>query len=172
MTQGSHNPSLSRYEMFRMCWRENAKIWNAHVSVRGPSDEPTCYRCLLLCFPLTNMRLSSSYMPLLRLQSRRSPAPYIRGQSSALSTMQSSLNKCSVEAEPLHRYTYKGYHPVHLGDQFKDDRYRIIHKLGHGGYSTVWVARDQRYAHLKSFLLNLCSVSQAATKRGAQNHRF
>jgi hypothetical protein len=35
------------------------------------------------------------------------------------------------------------YHPVNLGDTFKDSRYRVIRKLGYGSYSTVWLARDQ-----------------------------
>jgi hypothetical protein len=53
---------------------------------------------------------------------------------------------CSVDAEPLHRYKTGGYHPVSLGDQLHDGRYRILHKLGWGGYSTVWAAKDQRCA--------------------------
>lgn len=40
------------------------------------------------------------------------------------------------------RYSQGGYHPVNLGDTFKNGRYKIAHKLGHGGFSTVWVARD------------------------------
>jgi hypothetical protein len=50
-----------------------------------------------------------------------------------------------VDAEPLHRYRTGGYHPICLGDILKDGRYRILHKLGRGGYSTVWAARDQRF---------------------------
>ncbi|RDI86973.1 hypothetical protein Vi05172_g3207 [Venturia inaequalis] len=52
---------------------------------------------------------------------------------------------CDVDAEPLHRYRRGGYHPISLGDLLKDGRYRIMHKLGWGGYSTVWAARDQRF---------------------------
>jgi serine/threonine protein kinase len=33
---------------------------------------------------------------------------------------------------------------VHLGDLFKDDRYRVIRKLGAGSYSTVWLSVDQQ----------------------------
>ena len=49
---------------------------------------------------------------------------------------------CEVDAEPLERYRRGGYHPTHLGDIFKDGRYKVIHKLGWGGYATVWLARD------------------------------
>lgn len=43
------------------------------------------------------------------------------------------------------KYKLGGYHPVALGDVFKDRRYRIFHKLGFGGLSTVWLARDSLY---------------------------
>ncbi|KAG9255598.1 serine protein kinase [Emericellopsis atlantica] len=59
---------------------------------------------------------------------------------------------CDVDAEPLHRYTKGGYHPTHLGDQLKHGRYRVLHKLGWGGHSTVWAARDEekgRYVAVK-----------------------
>ncbi|KAH7317334.1 kinase-like domain-containing protein [Rhexocercosporidium sp. MPI-PUGE-AT-0058] len=49
-------------------------------------------------------------------------------------------------------YRPGGFHPVHLGDHFKKDRYYVIHKLGHGGFATVWLARDStrnRYVALK-----------------------
>lgn len=51
---------------------------------------------------------------------------------------------CDVDAEPLHRYCIGGYHPLKLGDVLKHGRYRIMHKVGWGGYSTTWVARDQQ----------------------------
>lgn len=59
---------------------------------------------------------------------------------------------CDIDAEPLHRYKKGGYHPIHLGDELKRGRYRVLHKLGWGGYSTVWVARDKdlgRYVAIK-----------------------
>lgn len=46
------------------------------------------------------------------------------------------------DQEKLSRYRPGGYHPVHLGDTFKDGRYKIVHKLGWGGFSTAWLARD------------------------------
>ncbi|KAI5795810.1 protein kinase [Geopyxis carbonaria] len=43
--------------------------------------------------------------------------------------------------EDPEQYRPHGLHPVHLGD-ILSKRYKIIHKLGHGGFSTVWLARD------------------------------
>jgi serine/threonine protein kinase len=31
-----------------------------------------------------------------------------------------------------------------IGDEFAHGRYRVIHKLGFGGSSTIWLARDQQ----------------------------
>lgn len=45
-----------------------------------------------------------------------------------------------------------GYHPVHIGDIFSAGRYEVIHKLGNGSYSTVWLCKDipqQRYVSVK-----------------------
>lgn len=54
--------------------------------------------------------------------------------------------------EDVELYRPGGFHPVHLGDTFSNGRYRIIHKLGYGGFSTVWLAREEsqkRYVALK-----------------------
>ncbi|KAF4996624.1 hypothetical protein FGRMN_4370 [Fusarium graminum] len=37
-----------------------------------------------------------------------------------------------------------GYHPLALGDILKNGRYKILHKLGWGSYSTTWAAKDQK----------------------------
>lgn len=56
------------------------------------------------------------------------------------------------DVENLEHYRVGGYHPVELGDQFAGSRYQIVHKLGYGGSSTVWLAKDHiknRYVSLK-----------------------
>jgi serine/threonine protein kinase len=44
--------------------------------------------------------------------------------------------------EWIESYHPGGYHPVHLGDSFKNGQYTVLRKLGEGSYSTVWLARD------------------------------
>lgn len=47
--------------------------------------------------------------------------------------------------ESRSRYVPGGYHPLEIGDEVHDGRYLVLHRLGHGGYSTVWLALDQSY---------------------------
>lgn len=59
------------------------------------------------------------------------------------------------DVENIELYQEGGYHPVRIGDQIAE--YTIIHKLGYGGYGTVWLARDtskQRYVALKIIISN------------------
>ncbi|KAI1399433.1 kinase-like protein [Hypoxylon fuscum] len=52
-------------------------------------------------------------------------------------------DECDVESEsePRERYDKDLYCPLRIG-QVLGQRYRIEHKLGWGGFSTVWLARD------------------------------
>lgn len=66
------------------------------------------------------------------------------------------LELAPFRLEKLLDYGPCGLHPVHLGDFFgKDGRYRVLYKLGHGGFATVWLCRDTdakettRYVALK-----------------------
>ena len=53
--------------------------------------------------------------------------------------------------ERLDMYKPGDYHPVMI-DDLLHDRYRIVDKLGFGGYSTIWLAQDdqsERYVAIK-----------------------
>lgn len=57
-----------------------------------------------------------------------------------------------VDNECLKDYVPGGYHPTLIGDTFCSGRYTVVHKLAFGGYSTIWLARDQQrrgYVSLK-----------------------
>lgn len=54
-------------------------------------------------------------------------------------------NGLRVQGTPTgleHIYDYEpgGHHPVHIGDMLR--QFKVLHKLGHGGYSNVWLCRD------------------------------
>lgn len=51
------------------------------------------------------------------------------------------------DVEDPQDYEPGGLHPVSINDTFRDGRYRVVHKLGFGGYSTIWLAKDEQSNH-------------------------
>ena len=50
------------------------------------------------------------------------------------------------QTEPMTLYLPGGYHPIVVGDILgpsSEPQYRIVHKLGWGAYSTVWLAQKR-----------------------------
>lgn len=60
--------------------------------------------------------------------------------------------------ETLSSYRPGGYHPAMIGDTLHD-RYIIADKLGFGGYSTVWLARDTLQNKYVALKINTSGVS-------------
>lgn len=78
------------------------------------------------------------------------PTTFIEDYSASLINMGYNFHHID-NVENLEQYRYGGFHPVTLGETI-NDRYLVLNKLGHGGYSTVWLAWDvvqQKYAALK-----------------------
>ncbi|KAG0136953.1 kinase-like domain-containing protein [Tuber indicum] len=50
----------------------------------------------------------------------------------------------TADEEDYEDYCKGGYHPVTVGEKFKDGRYEVLRKLGWGHFSTVWLSRDER----------------------------
>lgn len=48
----------------------------------------------------------------------------------------------TADEEDSEDYCKGGYHPVQIGEKFKDGKYTIVRKLGWGHFSTVWLSRD------------------------------
>ncbi|KAF2010649.1 kinase-like protein [Aaosphaeria arxii CBS 175.79] len=65
----------------------------------------------------------------------------------------------SDRCEDLENYRPGGYHTVHIGDLFSDERYRVLHKLGGGGSSTVWMCRDTQTGKLVALKILMADES-------------
>lgn len=48
----------------------------------------------------------------------------------------------TADEEDSEDYCKGGYHPVQIGEKFKDNKYTVVRKLGWGHFSTVWLSRD------------------------------
>ncbi|OOF90911.1 hypothetical protein ASPCADRAFT_409626 [Aspergillus carbonarius ITEM 5010] len=95
------------------------------------------------------MRLTTSLLRLLRVQSRR----IYMFQSFSRYNHKIANNGAAhpLEEQTLPFYHQKHYYPARIGE-ILNDRYRIISKLGYEAYSTVWLGWDDRlkqYATLK-----------------------
>ncbi|KAL8706564.1 MAG: hypothetical protein Q9201_000377 [Fulgogasparrea decipioides] len=79
------------------------------------------------------------------------------------------------DVENINAYKDDGYHPVKLDDEFCDGRYRVVHKLGFGTYSTVWMAKDRRqdkYVALKIISAKgSASSNESRVLRLLEHHR-
>ncbi|KAF6826993.1 protein kinase [Colletotrichum plurivorum] len=67
--------------------------------------------------------------------------------------------------ERLEKYEPGGYHPVVI-DDFLGGHYRIVDKLGYGGYSTVWLARDDRLARYVAIKVNISNAAHSQREAG------
>jgi len=61
------------------------------------------------------------------------------------------LRFCTVNVKQL--FVTGGYHPVQIGDLFKN-RYYTIRKLGWGYFSTVWLCWDLEYVSFVLFFFH------------------
>lgn len=118
----------------------------AFVHVRN--SQLTKYKIRLPCVRANPQRLTS-----------------IRRSHCQFSTMSRALN-ASVEyhwidgAERLDPYEPGGYLPV-MVDDLLHNRYRIADKLGFGGYSTVWLAQDEKRKRFVAVKIEIASPSTA-----------
>lgn len=49
-----------------------------------------------------------------------------------------------TDCETLPQYESGEFYAVHLAETLKHGRYRVIHKLGQGAFSQIWLAKDQK----------------------------
>ncbi|KAL9598708.1 MAG: hypothetical protein Q9219_004321 [cf. Caloplaca sp. 3 TL-2023] len=97
-------------------------------------------------------------------------------QTSRLHTREEEARKYQAtyqyqeEVEHLDGYHSGGYHPVNIGDVHFDGRYRIIHKLGFGTYSTVWLARDMHRGRNVALKIIVADASNYSAESAILRH--
>lgn len=74
------------------------------------------------------------------------------------------------KVEDVEKYRSGGFHPIHLGDTFKGGRYHVLHKIGYGGFSTVWLARDENQNKLVSLKVLTADASRQSTELELLRH--
>lgn len=80
--------------------------------------------------------------------------------------MPSAAINSDDDIEDVNKYAPGGYHPIDIGD--KIDEYIVIHKLGSGGFSTVWFVQscnDNRYYALKVLIADESQSDKIANER-------
>lgn len=63
-------------------------------------------------------------------------------RSPSSSSSREDAASTTADEEDSEDYCKGGYHPVSVGEQFKDGKYTVVRKLGWGHFSTVWLSRD------------------------------
>ncbi len=91
---------------------------------------------LLLIVELCRAPNTSSPLP----HNKMYPPQVNRSSSSSSSPDETGEN--TADEEDSEDYCKGGYHPVVVGETFKDNKYTVVRKLGWGHFSTVWLSRD------------------------------
>ena len=62
-----------------------------------------------------------------------------------------------VDAQHPSKYSPGGFCPIELGDRIAN-RFIVLHKLGYGGFATVWLVRDEEQRHSRYVALKVVSA--------------
>ncbi len=137
--RSAHHPGLDHLALRAMIWSITART----ASSRPPhASSVVLLGALIHRFPLQRGRRGSC-----RSQSgtrtKMSSPPSTPPAKVPTSPSQWRFHSITTPTEWIEDYRPGGLHPVHIGDQFHESRYRVVRKLGYGAYSTVWLAKDQ-----------------------------
>jgi serine/threonine-protein kinase SRPK3 len=89
--------------------------------------------------PLLSQKLAVANSHSLRTQHLSSTVTASPSSSSADEPAENTADE-----EDSEDYCKGGYHPVQVGENFKDGKYTVVRKLGWGHFSTVWLSRDNK----------------------------
>ncbi|EPE07866.1 protein kinase domain-containing protein [Ophiostoma piceae UAMH 11346] len=70
----------------------------------------------------------------------------------------------AFEAENPNRYGPGGYHVVRIGDVLHE-HYRIVTKLGYGGYTTIWLAHDSRVSRYVALKISMAGHAEGKPEK-------
>lgn len=85
---------------------------------------------------------------------------------SASPTLSSRLPRLE-DIEGLEQYCgLGGFDPISIGDVFAG-RYKVLHKLGYGGSSTVWLAQDRRAVESSGRASTLMTLKVLSAKQSS-----
>lgn len=91
-----------------------------------------------------------------------------KSDSSELEYFNLDSDHLTTPIESLDDYGPGGFYPVHLGDTLgplsNPSRFRVLHKLGRGGYGTVWLYRDTKDSKPKALKILSTNASEKAAK--------
>ena len=140
-TDGNHNSSVGPYmqgnqDGLRLHECERQLFFRIPLPITIRKSEH--YSALGISPPLLN--------PLPKVAAMTTQSSELNGvtnSSSVWGDFVDSDGECDVEdaCEPINRYEEGLYLPICIGEVIAG-RYRIEHKLGHGGFLTVWMAYD------------------------------
>jgi len=86
--------------------------------------------------------------------------------SSTLST----IYQWQEYVENLERYSPGGYHPVCIDDEFCQGRYKIVHKLGFGTFSTIWLAKDNKQSKYVAVKIAVSATTNLSKETSILEH--
>lgn len=85
---------------------------------------------------------SSSSVPVVALSHQKGASYPISLSRSPSSASSADDLETTAEEEDSEDYRKGGYHPVAVGETYKNGRYEVVRKLGWGHFSTVWLSKD------------------------------
>lgn len=122
-------------------------------------------RCYSLATQRIRRRKPQQVLTGMQFSTTSSPASTSSSKVSGIEEDYEPVYVRQVEVEYLENYCSGGYHPVHIGDTIGDGRYEVVHKLGYGGSSTVWLAED----HESNRIVKLKILSSSSSSIGQEH---